>query len=532
MKPSPAWLAGELPAEARGGTPASGGTLTVRLSSEPVGMNLLHDQQQDGWARRCLVGTVYETLFEIDRDTAPRYALKPQLAESDEASEDYLTDTLHLRHGVKFHDGSPFTAKDVKAVLDAVMNPKLPTGTLRAFLTDLASYATPDDFTVVVRWKRPSSFGFRGLVTGLPMVPSAALAGDFDKLPLARTPVGTGPFRFEAWETGREFRLARNEDYWGRHAYLAKVVFRMVRDHTVAAELFQRGEFDLMTQIQPQVWRSLERPDAANQWAVAGYDRIRADENNYSWIGWNEERPFFRDVRVRRALGMLFPYQRVYEDLQLGLETPTTCPFYVRSPYCDPDVRPLPYDPAAARKLLTEAGWKARASDGLLEKDGVVFKVAFLTNAHSVFLGKLAPLLQEEYRKVGIELEIESAEWAVFIDRLLKHQFDMASLLWAQLDVETDLFQTFHTSQSHGSNYVSYSNPEVDAAIVELRGEFDPQRRIALAHRLHRLLYDDQVYTFISERPNLDAAKKSVHGLRPAITWYDLRSVWIEGAQP
>jgi peptide/nickel transport system substrate-binding protein len=525
-----AWLAGELPPET--GTPVDGGTLVVRLSSEPAGMNLLHDQYQDGWARRCLVGTVYETLFEIDRQTAPRYELKPLLAESHEASGDHLTDTLHLRRGVKFHDGTVFTARDVKAVLDAVMNPKFATGTLRAFFTDLAGYSTPDDFTLVVRWKRANYFGFRSLVTSLPMVPAASLSGDFDKLALARAPIGTGPFRFEAWETGSEFRLARNPDYWGRPAHLSRIVFRIVRDHAVATELWQRGDFDLMTQLQPEVWRSVERPDPANAWAVSGYNRIRADENNYSWIGWNEERAFFKDVRVRRALGMLVPYQRVYQDLQLGLETPTTCPFYVHSPYCDPQVQALAYDPAGARKLLAEAGWKPRESDGVLEKDGVPFKVSFLTNAHSVFLGKLGPVLQEEYRKVGIELEIENAEWAVFIHRLLEHQFDMASLLWAQLDVETDLFQTFHTSQSRGSNYVSYGNPEVDSAIVALRSEFDPPRRVELAHRLHRLLYEDQVYAFISERPNLDAAKKTVHGLKPAITWYDLRSVWIEGARP
>jgi peptide/nickel transport system substrate-binding protein len=283
-----------------------------------------------------------------------------------------------------------------------------------------------------------------------------------------------------------------------------------------------------MTQIQPAVWRSVETPDAKNGWAVKGYHRIAFAENIYSWLGWNEERPMFKDARVRRALAMLYPYEVVAKNVDMNLEPSTTCPYYRESGSCDPAVKRLPYDPGAAKKLLEEAGWKDTNKDGLLDKDGTPFRFTFLVNPHSVKMGKLIPLLQEEYHRVGIEMEIEKVETALYLDRLRTHQFDAASLLWVNQDPVQDNFQIFHSSQAAGgSNYVSYKNPEVDKLIEQARTEFDPAKRLELERAQHRLLYEDQVYNFLTNRPLLDAVKVRVHGLKPSLTWYDLRKVWI-----
>lgn len=534
--PTKEWLEGILPASVNAGTPVSGGTLTVRLVADPPMLNRLHDAGQDAWLLRITHGTVVETLCELDRETAPAYRMKPLLAESYEISPDGLTSTFRLRHGVTFHDGQSFSAKDVKAMLDAVMDRKNPTTRMRALLTDLDTYATPDDYTVVLKWTRPNHLGTRNFATLLPIFPASALKGSsFDELAIQRAPIGTGPFKFQSWETGKAITLVRNEAYWGRKAYLDRIVFRVVKDDSVATQMFERGEFDLMTAIQPTVWRELEKPEAKNAWAWRDYHRIRFTENAYDWIGWNEEKPFFKSKEVRRALAHLIPMERLEKAVYLGLEPATTCPFYSRSAYCDPALEAeaspqrIRYDVEKARALLRGQGWIDSDGDGVLDQNGVPFRITFLIYAHSVNLGKLAPILQEEFRKVGIEMEIERVDWAAFTDRLRRHDFDMTSLGWSTMDVEDDLFFNFHSSQRDGgTNYVSYASPTIDALVEQSRREYDEKRRIEINRQIHRTIYDDQVYTFLGVRSTLDAVKKTVHGIRPALNWYKLSDVWIE----
>lgn len=530
--PSAAWLAGKLPPEVLEGTPVSGGTFTVRVTTEPNGLTRIHDQFRDAMMTRYTLGPLYETLFELDRDDAPRYSLKPLLAESVTLSADNLTQTVKLRKGVFFHNGEPFSSADVKAVMDLVMNEKNATANMRALFVDLGSWHAPDPHTFVLKWRRPYFLGFRNFAAALPMLPASALKGDFDSLPIHRAPIGTGPFRFQSWERGKAITLVKSDRYWGKPAHLDRVVLRFVRDHTVATQMFQRNEFDLMTFVQPSVWRSIEANTADNAWAVSGYHRIRAPENNYSWIGWNQARPYFKDRRVRRALAMLYPAEQVSAAIDMGLEIPTTCPFFIESDNCDPSVQPIRYDVQGAKKLLAEAGWKDTNGDGVLDRGGVPFSITFLTSAHSVKLAKLAPLLQQEYRRVGIALDIERLEWAVYLQRMRGHAFDMGAQGWSEPDVEQDVYPIFHSSQSGASNYVSYSNPKVDALLEQSRREFDPQKRVEIHRALHRILYEDQVYNFLTVRQTLDAVKTHVRGIAPSIAWYDLRKIWLAPKSP
>lgn len=526
--PSQEWLEGRLPPSALQGTPARGGTLRIRINVEPAGLTRIHDQQAEGTMVRMTIGPLYETLAELDRDTHPRYDLKPLLAESWSESDDHLTLTVKLRRGVKFHNGAPFTSRDVKAVMDAVMNEKNLTTAQRSYFTELESYHAPDPFTVVLKWKTPYFLASRNFLTALPMIPAAALEGDFDALPIHRAPVGTGPFKFEGWDSGRSITFARNEDYWGPRAWVDKVVFRIVKDETVAAQLWEKGELDVMTRIQPAVWRALEAKDPRNAWAWQAYHRVNFAENLYGWIGWNEERPFFQDRRVRRALAMLFPWDKVTRNIDMDLEPPVTCPYWIQSESCDPGVKQLSYDPKAAAALLDEAGWKDTNGDGVRDQGGVPFKFTFLSNPHSVKLAKLLPLLQEEYRKVGIALEVEKVEAATYMKRLRTHDFEAASLSWGNADPIKDLYQVFHSSQLQGgSNFVGYKNPEVDALLVDIRTTFDPRARAEKERRVHRLLYDDQVYLFLTNRPALDAISVQVKGLAPSLAWYDLRKAFF-----
>jgi peptide/nickel transport system substrate-binding protein len=527
VQPTRDWLDGRLPADALVGEPVKGGTLTVRVAIEPAGLNRLHDQLVEGTMVQYTMATVYETLAELDRDTHPRYDLKPLLAQSWQDSDDHLTLTVHLRKGVRFHDGQTFTSRDVKAVMDTIVDPKNASRSLATYFSELDSVTTPDELTVVVKWKKPYFLATRTFLAGVPMMPASALKGDFDTLAINRAPIGTGPWKFEKWDTGRSVSFGRFDGYWGNKPWFDRIVVRFVKDSTVATQLWEQGEFDLMTRIEPAVWRSLETPSASNAWAIRGYHRLLTTQNNYSWLGWNETRPMFADVRVRRALGMLYPAKLAEQNIDMGLEPGTTCPYYRESESCDPSVQPLPYDPKAAARLLDEAGWKDTNGDGVRDQGGVPLKFTFVANAYSVKLAKLLPLLQEEYRKVGIDMDIEKVESASYLKRVRDRDFDACSLSWSNQDPIQDQFQVFHSSQAQaGSNFVSYKSPKVDALLEQIRAELDPNQRVQLERAVHRALYEDQVYTFLGNRPALDAVKVDIKGLKPSLVWYDLRKAW------
>lgn len=507
------WLEGRLPAESS--TPRDGGTLTVRVMNEPACLNHLADNCRDGWVSRMTNRLVTQTLIA---PSATDSTLRPELAAEWKESDDHRTSTFTLRSDAIFSDGAALTSADVIATIDAVMDPKRPTGAIRGEFSALGSWKALDGSTVQLTWSQPSPFALRALAR-LPILSTRELAGDFAKV----QPIGTGPFVVEKWERGQSLTLRRRP---GGGAYLERIVFRFVKDHTAAGAMLERGEFDLMTAITPAFWRSLEDPKSA--WARRDWHRIKSLDNSYSYIAWNEARPFFADVRVRRALAHLYDTRLITKIVDLDLELPTTCPYFRGGGSCDPSVQPIAFSPQAARALLADAGFTDADDDGVLERDGAPLRFTFLLPSTQVRLGKLVPMLQEQFRPVGVDVQIEKVETSSLSARVAKRDFDVVSRLWTEFDREQDLYPMFHSSQiDGGSNWIGYSNAEADRLIEQVRAEFDEEKRHQFEQALHARLYADQPYLFMTTRQSLDAAKRRVHGLQPSVLWYDLRAVWV-----
>lgn len=230
---------------------------------------------------------------------------------------------------------------------------------------------------------------------------------------------------------------------------------------------------------------------------------------------------------MRRALALLYPAQLVSEVVDRGLEPRTTCPYYRSATACDPAITPLPFDPARAAALLDGAGWGARGDDGVRVRAGQRLAFTVLTTATSTKFGKLLPLYQEQLRAAGVELSIERVEAATCIARLRAHDFDAVTMSWSSADDVVDLYQLFHSSQrDQGSNAVGYANPEVDRRLETIAQTFDPAAR-AVEREVHRLLYDDQVYLFLTLRPQLDAVKTRVTQAPWRRGWYELAGLQV-----
>lgn len=510
------WLEGRPVADTSGVTPRDGGTLQVRVMTEPSGLNPLDDAYRDGWVTRITNRLVLESLLAVDPVS---YQLVPALAASWVESADHRTTTFTLSRAT-YSDGHVLSAADVLATIEALMKPGHPTGALRGELAGLSSWDAPDEHTVVVHWSDPSFTGLRALAR-VPILEATRLAGEWSQL--AQQPIGTGPFTLEQWKRGEALTLVRRPS---GGAYLERIVFRFVKDHTVAGALFEQGEFDLMTNVQPVLWRAMETP--GHDWA-RGYQRLRSIDNSFSYIAWNEAHPALADVRVRQALAHLYDAALVSRVVDLGLELPTTCPFYRGSDSCDSSLEAPTHSVEAARALLADAGFADGDHDGVVERNGQPLRFTFLLPANSVRLGKLVPLLQEQLHEAGIEMQIEKVETATLSARAAKRDFDAISRAWTEFDREEDVYPLFHSSQCDaGANIAGYSNGEVDHLLDGLHAEFDVSERRSKERALHRLLVAQQPWLIMSARQSLDAAKTRVHGLTPSLTWYDLRQVWVE----
>lgn len=510
------------------GVPRQGGTLTVRLPNEPSTLNRLIASET--WLERMVRPGVTETLLRIDGEDQPAYPLRPCLAETYEESSDHLVYTFHLRHGVVFHDGQPFTARDVVVTFDKLMDPKLHAQPLRSLLEGLTSWKALDDFTVRFTFKAPNYLALRQLATSIPIYPSGVLAHlSAEELngpaPINRAPIGTGPWRFEKWEPGQAITFVRNDAYWdpARTPHLDRLVWKVVPDSEEAYQLMARGELDVNSGIPAEHWVSM--PQDAE--VVKRFRRLRYFNNNYGFVGWNERRPFFTDKRVRLAMAELFDQDDFNDVVQHGLELRTECVFYEPSGSCDPDLKPIAHDPAHARQLLEQAGWVDHDGDGIRDKGGVPFRFHLMVARTNARFLAMAEVLRETYAKEGIALVVDRVDWAPLFKRLNERDFDAIVAIWGVVDREGDPYELWHSSQiKSGSNWVAFSDPVVDRLIEQGRREFDPKRREAIWRELGRELHEQQPFMMLTVRPELEAVSRRFRGVMPSLAYYDFAKWW------
>jgi peptide/nickel transport system substrate-binding protein len=175
--------------------------------------------------------------------------------------------------------------------------------------------------------------------------------------------------------------------------------------------------------------------------------------------------------------------------------------FYIFGPQSDPNIKPWPYDPQKARQLLDEAGWIDHDGDGIRDKNGVPFRFKYMIVSDMALHEQIAKLVKDAAAGAGIVVELDPYEWSVFSQRVLDRNFDAVSMSWGG-PVEEDPYQIWHSSQRQkGSNYVDFNNPQADSLIEQARQTLDADKRNALYHKFHRILHEEQPYTFIYTRP-------------------------------
>ncbi|MBI2524538.1 MAG: peptide-binding protein [Candidatus Rokubacteria bacterium] len=491
------------------GAPAYGDTFIQSSISDIAG--LIPNITSDG-ASHDVGGLVYDGLIRADRNLN----WVGQLAESWTFSRDCLTLTFKLRQNARWHDGHPFTADDVLFTYRTMIHPKTPTAYKDDFLV-VKDAEVLDPYTFRVTYSRPHARALQSWAMNvLPrhLLEPYVAEGKLKESPQNSQPVGTGPYRFKEWKSGEKIVLVANPDYHGGRPYLGRVVYRIIPSQgTIFLELKAKG-VDLASLTALQYLRQTEYPAFRK-----AYRKYRYPSSGYTYLGFNLRDPRFADRRVRQAFAHAINKQELIDGVVLGMARDATGPLRPGTwPYTD-RVRRYPHDPDKARALLAQAGWKDRDGDGLLEdKDGRPFTFTIRTNQGNEERKKVAEIIQQRLKEVGVGVEIQILEWSSFLKEFIKKKRFEAIVMGWGVGSDPDQYVVWHSSQMGPDqlNHISYANPEVDALLEAGRSSCVQQDRLRYYHRLQEVMAEDLPVVFLYFRDALPVVAARVRGVEPA----------------
>ncbi|MBK8550038.1 MAG: hypothetical protein IPL53_02850 [Ignavibacteria bacterium] len=481
---------------------------------------------------------IYENLLEINRIT---YELEPLIAKSMPViSDDHLSYTFDLKENVTFSDGKPLTGEDIIFTVKVIKNPFTDAQAFRNYFMDVKSVELVDGNKYRVRFNMSKPY-FRAIysIGDMEILPKHILDKDganekfswedlaeaqrsFDpqKFPAmqkyaefinseevsrdAKYVIGSGPYVLDKWITGQSVSLMRNENYWNKSAipnFPDKLVFKTIKDQNAAVVAAKNKEVDELVVYQPTDFvENVKNPEQFN------LKKALVIEPSYNYISWNNKNIIFSDKKVRMAMAYAINRKDMIDKIVYGMATPVQSHIFLKSRFLDTDLPEIPYDLQKAKDLLAEAGWKDTDGDGILDKviDGkkVDFKFTFTNNLNPK-RKKILLILIEQFKQLGIEANLQEYEWSVFLDKIKKHNFDACFAGWQLSVTPDDPFQIWHSSQSEseGSNYMSYNNPEADKLLEQNRIEFDDVKRKEILDKWQKIVYDDQPVTFLWSEP-------------------------------
>jgi len=494
-------------------------TLKIDVSA-PAGIKLVLKQVDQDLFRNLsqLLGKMYFENFDSSKYIkTDNWIKKDQLAalavELLPAVEHNPIIEFNLRPDVKFHDGHVFDAEDVKFTYEAILNPK----NLSPRISDYEPVKTVeviDPGTLRIVYKRLYSPALSTWAMGI--LPEHLLNAEvlkkealrLGKNPQAfsmrqsafkRNPVGCGPFVFREWKSDQYIRLDRFDEYWEEPPNYKKYFFRIIPDLLTQEMEFYAGTLDVYGGGSPphgipphQIERFQNDPR---------YQSISDTAFGFSYIGYNMRRKPFDDIRVRRALTMAIDVNKIIKYVRSGQGERITGPFVKQTDYYNHTIKPVPYDPAGALKLLAQAGWTPN-KNGWLEKDGKRFEFTLITNSGNDSRKSILAIAQDAWKQIGIDVRTDVLEWSVFIEeRVDKADFDAMILGWV-MSVDPDPFQIWHSSQTnhYQLNFVGFKNQQADDLIIKIRQEYNHDKRVRYCHQFHEIIAREQPYTFLFVR--------------------------------
>ncbi len=509
-------------------TPAPPTTLVVATGADISGFNELAAS-----ATRQLDQDVLSALFLHLLAEQPDFqrhppTFAPQVARSWEVSPDRLNLTFRLRDDVRWSDGVPLTAEDVRFTWLAQTSKEV--GWPNAYLKEsIRDVEVVDPQTVRFHFTHAYPTQLLDANEGF-VLPAHA----WKQLPFARWSqsgdwfrehlVVDGPFTLERWKPQDELVLRRNPHYFETgKPHLERVVFRVVPEEAARLQELLAGAVDLVEGIAP------ERADE-----VAGRPDLRVEtvwQRQYNALVWNTRRPPLDDPLVRRALTMGIDRRQLIEALYAGHARVADSPILTTVWAHPADLHPWSYDPAAARRLLESRGFRDGDGDGILERGGKPLSIELSTNTGSQLRRDALVLIQEQLGHAGVAVRTVFREPSAQRAELTAHHFDGALAAWG-IATDLDLRYGFDGRDPDGLNWGGYRNPEVDRLLDEIDARPDRASAKPLFARLQHVLHEDQPYTFLWEPPRLLGLDARLRATPSALSTFTGLADWSFAAEP
>lgn len=553
---------GEEEKNSTNGVDMSGGA-TVRIH-ELSDAQMLNPVNYSDASAGYIISNLFQSLMSIDFKTLE---LVPVLAKSrpeiTTTPEGKLLITYELREEAAWDDGTPITAKDVEFSLKVIKCPRVDNMNNKPyfeFIEDMKLYPdNPRKFTFICKEVYVLS---ETMSSDIPILPakvydpqdilanytvrdmsekSEALANDPKIIAFANNfnsekyqrekdyIKGSGPYEMVEWITGQKIVLKRKKNWWGDkvkenrniyfEAHAPELIYQTINDQTTALVALKKGNIDVMQGIKPKDFAELPSSPKFTQ----NFHAYTPAQLAYVYVGLNMRSPLLSDVRTRKAMAHLFDIDRIIKVINYGYAEPAVGPIHPsKKDEFNPNLKPYEFSPAKAKQLLAEAGWSDTDNDGILDKiiDGkkVPFETSIIYNSGNDTRKAICLMFQEEARKVGIKVNVQTLEWSIFLDKTKNHEFDMYVGAWISTPIPTDHKQIFHTeSYNGGSNYVGFGNDETDSLINLIRVTLDPEKRKQLHWRFQEILHEQVPYVFLYYPQERIAIHKRFTNAEPSV---------------
>lgn len=513
--------------------PEDGGTLNLSMYSAPKGIfnPVVYEDQYDA----NVIGLVFNGLLKLNE----KLEYVPDLAEKFTVSPDNKTITFTLRKDVKWHDGKPFTARDVLFTFKTLLDPKYPGVRAGDYMDivgaeeyragkakEIAGIKVNGDFEISFTTREPSAPIIERLA--FPIIPEHVFVGsDISKIaehPATKLPVGTGPFKFVGYKTDQYVELVRNENYFGGKPHIEKVVYKIVNQEVALGQL-QNGEIDY----------ALAKP--ADMKVLSTMQNVKLNEQpqfGYQYMGFNHRNPVLKDKRVRQAFMYAINRQAIVDKLLGGKGTvmnshmpPVSWAYDARS------LNEYKFDPAKAAALLAEAGWKEKNAEGYLTRDGKVLEFTLKYPTGNKVREQSATLIQDNLKAVGVKINLESMEFATLAKQVFDEQKADLWLMGWGLSTDPDPAGIFLvTKDNKWAQVTGWDHPKNKELIEKGVRVLKVDERKPIYVEWSKLVNDELPYAFLYSQNDIHAMSNRVQGWNPDIrgALWNIEKLWIPKA--
>jgi len=415
---------------------------------------------------------------------------------------------FHLRRGVRWHDGREFIAEDVVFTYQLITSGRIPTPHSSHF-GPVREVKALDRHTVLVKYREIYSSALESWTMGLVQQP-AFQEHEPEAPGLERAPVGTGPYRVREWVAGQKIVLEAFPGYYGGAPRIRQIILKITPDPTTSFFELKSGIIDVM-ELTPTQYAQLSRtPDLERNFRT-----YRCPSVKYGFLGFNFQDARFQDRQVRQALSQAIDKNAIIQTALKDCGSPGTGPYPPGAWYYYGDVLSYAYDPVKAKEILNKMGWYEKQKTADNDEGPLLNLVTNYENKENILI---AEIIQNNLKKIGIRINIETLEWLTFRYRIITRKAFDVVLLSRHYIWDPDLYNVWHSSKTREGewNFLSYKNSQVDELLERGRKTMAIPQRKLIYQRIQEIMAEDPPCVFLYNADAIFIAKKYINGISPS----------------